>query len=1662
MTNFNANDVQHSIRKQQETKMTKLAFFDTAVDGYRGLLKALDPWTQGYVIEPGSNGVNSVSRVLGNVSGVQELLIFAHGTSGRLSLGESNLSLVNLPKYADQIASWKASLGEGAAIRIYGCELAAVAEGRILADRLAELTGADVSMASGKLGFISGQPHWALDYHTGTAPVSIPIAAEALEAFRGHLAIDDQTKLAGESTAIVFGAASFVDAFNQAGFGGGLTKLKILSLPDGGALSLNEQDVAVGDELSITELNDLTFEALEDYDGLSTFDWVGHDGSDYAPASVATTVSGFGSDNGPVTVSADTLDVSGTLGNQVWGNIKVSGKGYDGEAKLVEISEGGVGISGGRSDAGIDSEVRTGESGGNSGTGVAPVTEADLQGVWVLPWQTKDGSFNNSVLELASDPLVKGITLRIPWHQIEVAEGVYDFSIIDEGIALAESVGAKVGLIIQTQTWGSGSNKDPYTAGPPKYIVDDYQTYGGAPGEGGLERSRNHPDEFRTRRWDDEVVKKMQDMLTAVIEEYDQHESVLWFSGAETALNVDINNTDYDVDKFVDKLIETIEVMDAAADRLALNQSMNFIPGGTNEHLRKVYDAAVEHGVSVGSPDLQGGSKEFNYYDVLDDGETPVDISVQWASLDYIQKGTFSIEQMLDTGIDRLDMRMMYMAQNEGSSVAKFSEVMDVIRDNPEYRAWATGGDDVPIASTNDVIVPDGDTVVSEELTLEFQKEVAQVTLRLDDFQVSDEGVWKALDSSGNVIASGALVAALGTEVSEGVYDFTINVGSAFQALATGGGADGAADFSVASVTYDPVENRGPIVTSNSHELSAADTPLSGSLGEQLWGDVEVAATNLSGEAAEVVFLHGGIGVAGGRDDGWIDYQVAADGTHSSEAISLDFNQNISSVTITIGGFLDSEPDFPDMAEAANWIAFDAFGNEIGQGSMIAGEGERLGDRSYQFEIEPGSGFTSLTISAAPYNNDGTDTNTSDNSDFKIEQLSYVVAPDGMPENNAPTVTDFEISGVEDEVLIFSQADFASAFTDSDPSDSLDKIRIESLPEHGQLMLDGEAVQAGDEISFDQIGLLAYTPEADWHGEVQFGWSGHDGAAFSTETASVKLTVEEQNDAPVASNDSGFAATGGTPVVIDSTELTKNDSDPDGDLLVVVSVGNATNGTVLMNTEGESNAQLQAFTTESSALGGLTPLASGAITFIPDAGFAGQAQFDYTVADSSGSTSTATVIVDVEKGESPNLVLRGAEDHSVRFTASDFEAVLPTAEMANSLAKIKVSSLPENGALLLNGAAVMAGNEISVSDLSGLSFKPNADWHGETQFNWIGYGDNDSWMQVSDASVVIESMNDWPVAGNDSGFTTFEDVPLTIDLREILANDTDADLDLLSVQSVGDAQNGLVSLVDDAVIFTPNDGYTGEASFDYAVSDGNGGYATATVSLDVQQRTSDPVELVAQQGNVTTSDGDTYWGDVKVSAEKWDGTPGQVFVSQDGGLGVGDGRFNGQIDFTIEDRDGDGVGGDSERLSFDYGRDVTEVMLQVDRMSVDEWGGNTEVGMWEAYDHDGRLVGSGVLDPRDGTQIGPKAYEFSIKADGTFSTLELSARPYNNVSDSDLAQDSSDYKVMKMSYTPYAEPVQIVEVGVQVEDLGATFAATETGLNEDLFSQSLDDVTQVM
>jgi len=128
-------------------------------------------------------------------------------------------------------------------------------------------------------------------------------------------------------------------------------------------------------------------------------------------------------------------------------------------------------------------------------------------------------------------------------------------------------------------------------------------------------------------------------------------------------------------------------------------------------------------------------------------------------------------------------------------------------------------------------------------------------------------------------------------------------------------------------------------------------------------------------------------------------------------------------------------------------------------------------------------------------------------------------------------------------------------------------------------------------------------------------------------------------------------------------------------------------------------------------------------------------------------------------------------------------------------------------------------------------------WGANNSYSFSGSMDEikvyDGVLSSDEVSSLYELEAD-NVKWDGGALSTQEDSVLTINPSELLANDTDPDGDVLSISAVQNGDHGSVEIdADGNVVFTPEENYSGEATFSYTVNDGNGGEDSATVTLSV-------------------------------------------------------------------------------------------------------------------------------------------------------------------------------------------------------------------------------------
>ncbi|MET3761790.1 VCBS repeat-containing protein [Sphingomonas sp. UYEF23] len=394
-------------------------------------------------------------------------------------------------------------------------------------------------------------------------------------------------------------------------------------------------------------------------------------------------------------------------------------------------------------------------------------------------------------------------------------------------------------------------------------------------------------------------------------------------------------------------------------------------------------------------------------------------------------------------------------------------------------------------------------------------------------------------------------------------------------------------------------------------------------------------------------------------------------------------------------------------------------------------------------------------------------------------------------------------------------------------------------------------------------GTVRYTPNPDFNGSDTIRYTISDGqGGFAT--SSVAVSVTPVNDPPVATNDTA-TTNEDTPVTV---SVLANDRDVDADRLTVTSA--------------------------SSPDGRVTLNANGTITFTPNADFNGVATVAYAISDGKGGTASATVAITVTPVNDPPVA-----NPSSATTAEDTPVIV--AVLANDS--------DVDGNPLTVTAASAANGTVAILPDGTVRYTPNPDFNGSDTITYT-ISDGQGGFATSSVAVSVTPVNDPPVATNDTA-TTNEDTPVTV---SVLANDRDVDGDTLTVTSASSPDGRVTLNADGTITFTPNADFNGVATVAYAISDGKGGTASATVAITVTPVNDPPV---ANPSSATTAEDTPVIVAVLANDSDVDGNPltvtaataanGTVAILPDGTVRyTPNPDFNGSdtIRYTISDGQG--------------------------------------------------------------------------------------------------------------------------------------------------------------
>ena len=501
-------------------------------------------------------------------------------------------------------------------------------------------------------------------------------------------------------------------------------------------------------------------------------------------------------------------------------------------------------------------------------------------------------------------------------------------------------------------------------------------------------------------------------------------------------------------------------------------------------------------------------------------------------------------------------------------------------------------------------------------------------------------------------------------------------------------------------------------------------------------------------------------------------------------------------------------------------------------------------------------------------------------------------------------------------------------------------------------------------------GTITYTPNPNFNGTDTFKYKVTDGNG-GTSTATVTIIVNSVNDAPTTVNDIG-STDEDIPVLI---AVLSNDTDVDSDTLSVTATTAPSHGTVIVKSEGT-------------------------IIYTPNPNFNGTDAFDYSVSDGNGGVSTATVSITVNSVNDAPLAVTDA------ITTNEDTPVIINA-LTND---IDVDGDPLSVVSITNP---LHGTAVVNTD-GTITYIPEANFNGTDAFDYT-ITDGNGASSTATVNLVVNSVNDNPLAINDAG-SIEENNQIGL---PVLNNDTDPEGDILTVIKTTKPANGELTVnTNGSIIYVPNADFHGIDTFNYTVSDGNGGQSTAVVSINVFKVNRAPVAkndsrstkvntpvVILVLGNDVDLDGDAL-----TITESTAPANGNIFVNSDGTITyTPNAGFSGTDSFYYTITDGYAVSTAKVTVTID----VTTILLpkvwkktsKPELNSDGSFSWTYTITVYNDTNHD--IVSAQVVDDLDGVfkDVGCTYQVTSIVAYGTLWANGL----YNGSGVSEMLISDSSY-----------------------------------------------------
>ncbi|MDH5580283.1 MAG: Ig-like domain-containing protein, partial [Bdellovibrionales bacterium] len=383
------------------------------------------------------------------------------------------------------------------------------------------------------------------------------------------------------------------------------------------------------------------------------------------------------------------------------------------------------------------------------------------------------------------------------------------------------------------------------------------------------------------------------------------------------------------------------------------------------------------------------------------------------------------------------------------------------------------------------------------------------------------------------------------------------------------------------------------------------------------------------------------------------------------------------------------------------------------------------------------------------------------------------------PVNDPPVARDDNVTMLEDDPAL--AINILNNDTDKDGTLDPNSITIISNVSQGSTTID------------KVNGRVLYTPPPNFNGIVSFTYKISDNNGAQSNTATVYISINEQNDPPVA--DDQTIATNEDEAV----DITLTASDIEDDELTFTIDTQPTHG----------------------SLSGLAPN----VTYTPHADYNGVDSFKFVVNDGQNQSNIATVTINVAPVNDPPDAL---PESIVADKDTPVDLNLQGEDIDKDPLTFTIVTPPssQKGTLTCDGPVCV--------------FTPAPGFLGPVTFTFkVNDGNEDS--EEATLTIDVREYNAPPNAVSDKTFVAVN----TSRALTILDNDSDPEKTALQVLSATNPSHGTVTVnTDGTITYTPDQDFKGQDSFSYTISDTPSGYSLPlTASTLVTVNVVDPPQV---------------------------------------------------------------------------------------------------------------------------------------------------------------------------------------------------------------------------